>query len=286
MLKQRIITAVILGSAVVAALFLLPMEYLDLLVLLLVALASWEYATFFCWHGGKKYGFVGTIILTALLIKIAFGIISTTVLYLLYFITAIAALWWLLVPGVLYGYLLGRYHRHFSSSLIPGYIIFMGFWGASFLLLHHDCYAINRLWFLMLLLQVVASDSGAYFVGRFLGCHPLAAKISPKKTVEGVWGGIGLSLLVTLFFLRIVTSSVSRGGGAYLLLALVISIFTIIGDLYESMLKREAKVKDSGKVFPGHGGVYDRIDGLVAAAPIFVLIGRAMTYLGYHLGEV
>jgi phosphatidate cytidylyltransferase len=128
----------------------------------------------------------------------------------------------------------------------------------------------NGGWLLMYLLTLVwVADIGAYFSGKRFGRNKLAPGISPGKTREGVAGGLALNAFwITLVFY------LSGGWGmdyvSFLLLGLVTSGISVVGDLYESVLKREAGMKDSGKILPGHGGVLDRIDSVIAAAPVFM----------------
>jgi phosphatidate cytidylyltransferase len=123
---------------------------------------------------------------------------------------------------------------------------------------------------LLLLLTIVVSDSAQYFTGRWLGRHTLSPVISPKKTVEGALGGFilapGLMVVVAPWCLP------GRSTGWVLLVGLVIVGLGIAGDLFESLLKRSAGVKDSSALIPGHGGVLDRIDAILFAAPVFYVI--------------
>ena len=122
----------------------------------------------------------------------------------------------------------------------------------------------------MYLLSLVwVADIGAYFSGRNFGKRKLAPNISPSKTWEGVAGGIILNLVWMLIVFQL------SGGWEivfwqFLLIGLATSIISVVGDLYESILKREALVKDSGTLLPGHGGVLDRIDSVIAATPVFI----------------
>ena len=116
------------------------------------------------------------------------------------------------------------------------------------------------------LVIVWTTDSGAYFVGRKLGKHKLWPEISPKKTVEGFVGGIVIAVLATIVFQFIVELDVSWG--VLLLVAVVASIVGQLGDLVESAIKRHYKVKDSGKILPGHGGILDRFDSLLFVLPL------------------
>jgi phosphatidate cytidylyltransferase len=120
---------------------------------------------------------------------------------------------------------------------------------------------------LLLLLIVVGADTGAYFSGKLFGRVKLAPRISPGKTWEGVIGGMAVvSVLAAIY-------AVQTGGklSVYLPLCLAIAVISIVGDLTVSVFKRRAGVKDSGRFFPGHGGVLDRIDSIAAATPVFAL---------------
>jgi phosphatidate cytidylyltransferase len=126
-------------------------------------------------------------------------------------------------------------------------------------------------WVLFTLALVWAADTGAFFAGRWLGREPLAPRVSPKKTWEGVLGGILASAVVAwLAASYVFTVDV----GPFVLLCTAVAALSIVGDLTESMLKRAVGLKDSGNVFPGHGGMLDRIDSVTAAAPalVFALI--------------
>ncbi len=120
---------------------------------------------------------------------------------------------------------------------------------------------------LLLLLIVWGADSFAYFSGKAFGKHKLAPNLSGGKTIEGVIGGLIGVVLITGVWMC-VTDNLDWW---YLPLALITGIFSVVGDLYQSIYKREAGVKDSGNILPGHGGLFDRLDGLLAATPIFVI---------------
>jgi len=117
------------------------------------------------------------------------------------------------------------------------------------------------------LLTVWGYDSGAFFIGKYFGRHPLAPEISPNKTVEGVAGGLAFAYLGAS--LSPIWYSYIHWVPHILLIAVLVGLATQLGDLVESLLKRIAGVKDSGSLFPGHGGVLDRIDGLIFALPVF-----------------
>ena len=127
---------------------------------------------------------------------------------------------------------------------------------------------------LLALCIVWATDSGAYLVGMNFGKRRLAPRVSPNKSVEGAFGGIIAAMLVTLIFM-LVDNTVALPYGIYkmTLFAIFFSIAGQLGDLIESAMKRHFGVKDSGKFIPGHGGVLDRFDSMLAVFPIMHLFG-------------
>lgn len=125
--------------------------------------------------------------------------------------------------------------------------------------------------FLILLLLVWAVDIGGYFVGRKYGANKLMPMISPSKTIEGSLGGVMFAMILTVAAYYLIPID-SFGLVEIMLVALFIALFAILGDLFESMVKRRFGIKDSGDIIPGHGGLLDRIDSLTAAAPPFALM--------------
>jgi phosphatidate cytidylyltransferase len=125
----------------------------------------------------------------------------------------------------------------------------------------------GRDWLFLTIFATFGSDSAAFFVGRFFGKHKLAPAISPKKTREGAAGGLIGAVLVSLFFLLPTPVQLSSyiNWWQIVILGVLVSIFGQLGDLVESLLKRNTGVKDSGNLFPGHGGMLDRMDSIVFA---------------------
>jgi phosphatidate cytidylyltransferase len=137
------------------------------------------------------------------------------------------------------------------------------------LLIFIDKHPRGNLWILFLIAVIFVSDTGAFYLGRFFGAHKLYPSVSPGKTWEGSIGGVLSTLIpVALFpyFFPLYTFNLS-----IVTLAVSLSIFGQIGDLAESMIKRSYGVKDSGKILPGHGGMLDRIDGLLFSIPILYI---------------
>lgn len=283
MLKQRIITAIILSLIVIASIFYLPAAGFRVLALLIAAVGFWEFWVMFDNSAAKNLDAVTKDFVTEMQIN-AYNYldrINTPVVCLLGFVLigiltlvfipvnftlSIGVLWWVAAPYFLWAYsqpssLRGvkSVSRNDGLRYMLGILIFVPFFiGLIFL---KEKFGPEVLIYFIAI--VCSADIGAYFAGRFLGKKLLAAKISPKKTIEGVFGGLLLALVVAKLY---------NFKPVLLLLVIVICLWSVIGDLFESMLKRIAGVKDSGKILPGHGGVYDRIDSLTAALPIFALI--------------
>ncbi|MBN2310826.1 MAG: phosphatidate cytidylyltransferase [Candidatus Hydrogenedentes bacterium] len=151
-------------------------------------------------------------------------------------------------------------------------VFYVGWFGAHVLLLHHIAPAGAGM-VTVLFTAVVLTDTAAYFVGSAIGRHKLAPKASPNKTWEGSIGGFvftlaGMAVLCRLHAGSMIPGLPEWGLGGYLYAGAVLSIASQVGDLAESCLKRDAGVKDSGMLFPGHGGVLDRCDGFLFAAPV------------------
>ena len=126
-------------------------------------------------------------------------------------------------------------------------------------------------WLMYVFLLVWCADSGAYFVGRKLGRRKMAPNVSPNKSMEGLAGGLVTGLLVVIVISVFKLQLTGVALVAFVALSAVTILASVLGDLFESMLKRRAKVKDSGTILPGHGGILDRIDSLLSATPIFAL---------------
>lgn len=135
-------------------------------------------------------------------------------------------------------------------------------------------------WLMYVFLLVWCADSGAYFVGRKLGKRKMAPNVSPNKSMEGLAGGVvtGLVVVIGISIFKLQLTGIALL--AFAALSVVTILISVLGDLFESMLKRRAKVKDSGTILPGHGGLLDRIDSLLSATPIFALGFLVLQQLG------
>jgi len=174
---------------------------------------------------------------------------------------------WAFAPMVFYMFMQRTSSRQWTSDI--GKVV-LGLLYVSIplsMLLHIDrFYPKGNMWVFFLLAVIFASDTGAFYCGKLFGRHKLYEAISPGKTWEGAVGGVLSSIIAAFVFLRIVLFH--PPGIDILILAVSLSVAGQIGDLTESMLKRNHDVKDSGHILPGHGGVLDRIDGLLFAIPI------------------
>lgn len=162
------------------------------------------------------------------------------------------------------------WNNSFSIGLIGVFVLLPCWLVLNFLRSQDDFSYI----FISLIALIAAADSGAYFIGKRFGKHKLAKLVSPNKTWEGVLGGV-LSCFILILVITFTTGAILPQLSQWQLLfvlPILISFFSVIGDLFESMLKRVRGVKDSGNILPGHGGILDRIDGIVSTMPAFTLM--------------
>lgn len=268
MLKQRVLTAVILVPLLVAALFYLSIPWIALLFGVFTAAAAWEWAGL---SGLRRFPAKAAYVICLLL----FGVLGLNAIPLqrdlIVALLAAAALWWLwaLVELVSRPNADKGMFTTLAGRIVGGFLILIPPWIASVYLLAADDERPRILLFLFVLVWV--ADTAAYLAGSMIGRTKLAPQISPGKTVEGVGGGVlGVVLLAWLcgtMIWKFEGTPLAMWTG----LAALTALFSVVGDLTESKLKRIAGVKDSGKLLPGHGGVLDRIDALTAAAPVFAL---------------
>lgn len=270
MLKTRILTALVLIPAVLAAIYWLPTLGYSLFVGLLTAAGAWEWARF-----AGLTSVRGRISFVLLHVAAVLGLILhpdwlTAVLWLGLYVGAFACLVVLTYP---------RSGAVLSSRLVVFLfgqtLLLAGFAGMIALRQAPD----GAHWVLWSLCIVWAADIGAYFAGRRFGRRKLAPALSPGKTWEGALGGLLLAIVVAAGFVALWQPSVTSLA-AVGVLAVAISCFSVLGDLFESALKRSSGVKDSGGLLPGHGGVLDRIDSLFTTLPLAALAVAALTGAG------
>ena len=260
MFKERVLTALVLAPLALAAVFLLPLNAFSILMGLLVLVGGWEWSNLALIRRTHRAIYVMSVALLLLLTHSLLQWIEVPVL------VAAFVFWGFAFSRV------GRYPktRGFdctASKIAIGYLVLIPAWVAMVGMKAHPH---GNLLIFMLFLLVWGADIGAYFTGKRFGRNKLIPQVSPGKTREGVLGGLAVCVLVAIGFA--ISTKLSMGATlGLLLLALVTGMVSVLGDLFESMFKRERGIKDSGRILPGHGGILDRIDSLTAAAPIFLL---------------
>lgn len=262
MLKQRIITALVLLPIALGGFFLLDGGTFALFIAAVVTLGAWEWARL-AGLGAQPQ-------------RIAYAGGVAALLYGLYLLPALApllllaaVLWWGAATLLVLNYPdSSRYWGGLPGKLLIGLLILLPAWQGLVLLKQWP--QANAL-IIAVMVLVWGADIGAYFSGKTFGKRKLAPRVSPGKSWEGLYGGLAASLLITLLV------GLQQGWSVTgLLLAMagaaVVVLISVVGDLTESMFKRQSGIKDSSNLLPGHGGVLDRIDSLTAAIPVFATL--------------
>lgn len=265
MLKQRIFTALVLAPLVLGAVLLMPTNSLALVFAGIVLVGGREWAIL---SGLPKVsGQLSYILVISFCILAAASILNQSE-WILWVLSA-SVVWWMAS--------LIRLLRLRGVTQLNGFKLLQGIEGILVLVpAWFSLVLIHRLpqdgpeLLVFLLLLIWSADIGAYFTGRRWGRVKLAPQVSPGKTREGVYGALSAALVWGLIL------AWWQGKGLHMyplvvLLCVLTALFSVVGDLFESMLKRQRGVKDSGELLPGHGGMLDRIDSLTAAAPVFLL---------------
>lgn len=267
MLRTRLLTVATIFPLFLLALFYLPNSYWSALILLLMVTAAHEWARLFdVSHAAANAFAVSTLLIAGALclggddalIPSAFAIQAVCV---------VATLFWVfVVPYML------KNRMHVSgrvSVLLLGWAVLVPLWAALVELRRfgplYVFFAMGVIWL---------ADTAAYFSGRAFGKHKLAPDISPGKTVEGAFGALAVAALYAaiLVVLGHRSGTMSLAGLPMMMIGfVVIVVLSIVGDLFESWIKRQCGKKDSGSLFPGHGGILDRIDSLTSTMPVVVL---------------
>lgn len=264
MLKYRVITALILIPLVLFGIFYLPSLVFASVSAIVFLLAAWEWTALIGLSNAvKRFIYLAVFLLFFILLRwMPIPVVP--------FLTAATLTWIVMLYFVLHHYKFAEIWRYFPFWRAPLSIWLLGisWYGLNII---YNFHAKGSYYLLFLLLFVWGADTGAYFVGRRYGKHKLAPQISPGKSIEGVLGGVAVSLLVALIGGWFFYHALGKAYFSLLLLALITSLVSVLGDLAESMIKRQASVKDSGTLLPGHGGLLDRIDSLLSTAPVFAL---------------
>jgi len=275
--KQRMATALILALGFVWVTTFSSSFFFALFISLIVLVASWEWGEFIgLKHGHQKIGYLSAVafIIMSLFVLLEItpktqSISSVSVSIIL----ALGFLFWLITLPLLkyYPRNANKWSNKFKIAVM-GILTLLPAWVGMVQLKY---LLVEGYFVLGLVAMVAAVDSGAYFIGKQFGHEKLAPHLSPNKTWEGALGGFVLCLLVNLLLVWILHNFLLTLNGwqimQLVLLSFGVTFFDVIGDLFISMLKRNRAIKHSGFLLPGHGGVLDRIDGLIAVIPGFVL---------------
>lgn len=270
MLKQRVITALVLAIIFIVALFGLPAGYFSFFVGAIVLIGAWEWACLAGFPARWQRALYALFILVVLLLASFYlefegeaspNLDADAIRELL----IAGCIWWAIALLLVQGYPSSALlWGHKILRLLMGLLVLIPTWVALVYVRQQEAGA----WLVLLLMLIVAmADSGGYFAGKRFGKHKLASAVSPGKTWEGFAGGFIANCVLALIL------SLTLELSLLLMLVIVVptSLVSVLGDLLESMLKRHAGIKDSGTILPGHGGILDRVDGVTAAAPVFAL---------------
>jgi len=264
-LKQRVITALVLASLMLAAMFGLGNAQFAVAIGVMLLIGAWEWSNLMS--------------VSNLLARAAYVLVTAGCMYIGFELRELSSVFVPLILIVAVIFWLGYASRwvlsypndvvwHQQMILAPlGIIVLVPAWLG---LVDLQGRAQGPWYVLFTMAVVAAADIGAFFVGRKFGKNKLAPAVSPGKSWEGFFGGLACAVLLAL-----VTALLLRMTGVRLIACVVLVVATavvsVLGDLFESMLKRQRGIKDSGWVLPGHGGVLDRLDSLSAAIPLFAL---------------
>jgi len=265
MLWKRIITALVLIPVVVLGILYLETSMLALVLGVIVLLGAYEMARLA--NLRERSAQVGFILAVAALLWFIWWYLPPNGVEGLQWIMAI---WWVLMTVVLVSRrsALPRLPGRRPVVLLLGGLVLATAWVSVLAL--HGAGAAGPVLVLFLFVLIWVADSGAYFAGRAFGKRKLSPHVSPGKTWAGAGGAVA-GAIVSALFLAAAANVGQVSLPALIGLSVLVTAVSIGGDLWESRLKREAGVKDSGTLLPGHGGVLDRVDSLLAAAPVFAL---------------
>lgn len=266
MLKLRLISALILAPLVVLGVLKLDTTQFAVVVAVIMLIAAWEWSALAwlrtVWVRGAYVA--ATAVVLALVWQAAGSERLVNAVLAMALAWWMFALFWITRPD--WGREPGVSHTLIKSLL--GFGLFASVWLALVVL--HSRADQGPVWVLFALMLVWVADSGAYFSGRSWGKNKLAPKVSPGKTWEGVYGALVASAVFAIGF-GIWKGLEGWEKTSFVLVCMITVLFSIAGDLLESLLKRQRGIKDSGSIIPGHGGILDRIDSMLAAIPVFLI---------------
>ena len=267
MLARRILTAAVLIALVLAALFLTTPRAFGVVLLLVVLIAAHEWADLVGFGGMLRLIFIGALAAIGVLLLFSpVGFANRFPEGIVVAICGAATLFWIFVAPP---WVVKRWRPRSPAILaLVGWVVLTGAWLALVVLKTESPQLV-----LAAMAIVWIADTAAYFGGRAFGTHKLAPEVSPGKTWEGVYFGVGAVAIYALMLAPFASSAGYPGDvdvksiALWIAFAAALAAISVVGDLFESLLKRHAGVKDSGHLLPGHGGVLDRTDALLAAMP-------------------
>ncbi len=262
MLKQRIVTAIIFGAIIVWAIFKLPNYLLALVFAVITLVGTWEWASLI---GLPRLGWRIVYVVFAAVLMVLTWVFAGP--HQVHIILLVAGLWWAGVVMLLAVYEPDWLQTAWLQRMLgfSGFVVLVPSW-LALTSIHRQ----GPIMLMFLLVLIWIADIAAYLVGKWFGKTKLAPELSPGKSREGLWGVLMASIVLAIAGVRLF--ELDKNVWAYFgCLCLLTALISVVGDLYESLLKRRAGVKDSGRILPGHGGILDRIDSLTAAAPGYVL---------------
>lgn len=266
MLKQRLLTVAVVLPLFLAMLFLAPNAVWGAALVIAITVAAFEWARLAGWSQGGRVVFAAVVAVSCAALLLL-SILMPQALFdrrLLFPLCMLATLFWvLLAPAALH---FQWRLRHPVTGSVAGWMVLVPAWLAAMVLQREPVLL------LLLLGGVWIADTAAYFAGRRFGSHKLAPRVSPGKTVEGLVGAYFAVLIYAVVVLRLFRPEAEFTGYlALLVFGCILTSLSVEGDLFESWFKRQAGVKDSGDLLPGHGGILDRIDSVTATMPFAVL---------------
>ncbi|MEP1445668.1 MAG: phosphatidate cytidylyltransferase [Paraglaciecola sp.] len=278
MLKQRIITALILAPLALFAILYLPLFSFEIMIALVMGLGAWEWSSMSgMTRTFTKSAYAALVVVICMILSF---LLPTDLIWyqgqlnsLYTYILSVAAIWWVVSLAMIIAYPSYTSVWYTSKILrgIFGFLTLIPTWVAV-VSLRTSLYDVDPYYGASLIFYVLgivwAADIGAFFVGVKFGKHKLRPEVSPGKTFEGLMGGVFASSAIIAFAALHYQVDPSRIWLHILVGALTVGV-SALGDLNESMFKRCAGIKDSGTLLPGHGGIMDRIDSLTAAFPVF-----------------
>ncbi len=269
-MQERIITALIMIVILVGIVFFVPILFSPLIAVVL-GIAIWEWCRISQIRRPQRYWFAAaTLVLWVLGMLYSNFFTLLLVLSCLHYLYAVRLIWEF---EHIYNYRIHHSYLTFSGPILLSTLATTLMY--IFNKVDNSFTSGDAMTLTFIIMIIAAADSGAYFVGRFLGRHKLSPRVSPKKTIEGLIGGLLFVVLVCYFF-NFMVEQWYLSFPTLLFIALITAVFSVIGDLFISIIKRQNNIKDASQILPGHGGILDRIDGLLAGIPIFYLLQQWM----------